>query len=175
MSKRKGATPDPRQSAFGFFMKPSDAPANPENTEARAEDFDLAIRDAVATTLDAAARRNLGTMTREQVAEAMARRLGRRVSKTQLDQWSAPSQEDRRIPVDALWALGQITGDWRVLHVLVEACGFKALTPQEAMCAEFGALAAVRRNIDQRARALTGDMEALVDGLLHRMKERATP
>lgn len=165
MSKRKTSQPDPRQGDFGFFIAPPAATA-----PAPAEDFDRAMRDAVAATLDDASRRNAAPLRREAVAEAMSKLLVRRVSKTQLDQWAAPSQDDRRIPADALRALGQVTGDWRALHVLVEACGFKALTPEEAVCAEFGALHAVRRRIDQRARELTGDMEDLVGGLLGKMK-----
>lgn len=167
MNKRKASQPDPRQGEFGFFIA---QPANATTAPARAEDFARAMRDAVAETLAATARRNIGTLSRDQVAEAMTKALGRRVSKVQLDQWSAPSQEERRIPADALRALGKVTGDWRALHVLVEACGFKALTPEEAVCAEFGALHAVRRRIDQRARELTGDMEDLVGGLLGKMK-----
>ena len=172
MSKRKPAD-DPRQATFGFFM-PS-TPAETGKTEAPAEDFDLAIREAVAETLASAARHPDTVMSRDDVAEAMTTRLGRRVSKAQLDQWSAPSQDDRRIPVDALRALGLVTGDWRALHVLVEGCGFKALTPEEAVCAEFGALAAVRRRIDGRSRELTKGMDDMVGGLLERMKRQVAP
>jgi len=168
MSKRK-PTDDPRQATFGFFMP---TPAETGKPEAQAEDFDLAIREAVAETLTAAARCAQAAMSRDDVAEAMTTRLGRRVSKTQLDQWSAPSQDDRRIPVDALRALGLVTGDWRALHVLVEGCGFKALTPEEAVCAEFGALAAVRRRIDGRSRELTKGMDDMVGGLLGRLKSQ---
>lgn len=173
MSRRKATPADPRQGEFGFFVVPTTAEAAP--AASTAEGFDQAMREAVAETLNAAARRNIGTLSRDQVAEAMTKALGRRVSKVQLDQWSAPSQEDRRIPADALRALGQVTGDWRALHVLVGACGFKALTPQEAVCAEFGALFAVRRRIDQRAKELTGDMEDLVGGLMARMKDQVAP
>lgn len=171
MSRRKTREPDPRQPEFGFFVDTKPAPEAAE-AEATGQDLDQTMREAVAETLNAAARRNAAPLSRDQVAEAMGKELGRRVSKVQLDQWSAPSQEDRRIPADALRALGLVTGDWRALHVLVGACGFKALTPQEAVCAEFGALFAVRRRIDQRARELTGDMEDLVGGLMARMKEQ---
>ncbi|EPY01878.1 hypothetical protein, partial [Magnetospirillum fulvum] len=95
MSKRKGSQPDPRQGEFGFFIA---QPANATTAPALAEDFDRAMRDAVATTLDDAARRPTAPLRREAVAEAMSNLLGRRVSKTQLDQWAAPSQDDRRIP-----------------------------------------------------------------------------
>lgn len=158
--------PDPRQTSFSFFLPP----ASVEPTLVQADDFDHRQRLEIARVLDDVAKRPVEPMDREAVAAAMSSLLGRRVSKAQLDQWSAPSQGDRRIHVDALRALGLATGDWRALHHLVEACGFRALTPQEAVCAEYGALQAVRRHIDQRARALTGDMEGLVSGLMSKMK-----
>ncbi len=165
MSKRKPRPGDDKQGVFGFFIEPT-APEKMAADQAEASSFDRDLREVIATTLDDAAHRSLLPLRRDDVAEAMSKHLGRRVTKTQLDQWAAPSQDDRRIPVDALRALGLVTGDWRALHHLVEACGFKALTPQEAVCAEFGALHAVRRHIDQRARDLAGDRDGLAgDGL----------
>lgn len=173
MSARKPMPGDPRQAAFSFFV-PSEAsfPTN-QPTPITSDDFDATQRARIATTLDQAAHRAVAPMDRDQVAAAMSLILGRRVSKVQLDQWSAPSQADRRIHADALRALCLATGDWRTFHHFVEACGFKALTPQEAVCAEFGALHAVRRHLDAKARSLAGDMEDLVGDLVGKMRREA--
>lgn len=157
---------DTRQISFEFFA-PSPAPESAPDRSALAAPLDRTLRHLVAETLDHA---HASGRDREAVAAAMSARLGRKVSKTQLDQWAAPSQPDRRIPADALGALCAATQDWRALHGFVEACGFRALTPQEAICAEFGALHAVRRHLDQKARAIAGDMEDLVAGLMDKMK-----
>lgn len=172
MSKRKRPV-DPRQQAFVFFMDPAATPESAPTPPPAAAEFDRTMRELVAATLDAAAHSNVAPLKREDVALAMTERLGRRVTKAQLDQWSAPSQEDRRVPSDGLWALGLATGDWRALRFLVEASGFRMLTEQEAVCAEFGALFAVKRHIDARARELTGDMAGLVEGLMGKMKRGA--
>lgn len=170
MSKSR-APKDDRQQAFAFFLSGDAQKA--EVKHPKAGEFDRAVRDQVAQTLEDTARRDVAPQSRDQVAAAMSTLLGRRISKTQLDQWAAPSQDDRRLPVDALWALGRVTGDWRVLHCLVDASGFRALTPEEAVCAEFGALFAVKRHIDSRARELTGDMDGLVAGLIGKMRAQA--
>ncbi|MGE4527980.1 MAG: hypothetical protein AB7D00_06395 [Rhodospirillaceae bacterium] len=173
MSTAKHMAGDPRQAAFSFFAPPA-PPAVPSQASApTADTFDATQRARIAATLDEAARRPVAPMDRDQVAAAMSLILGRRVSKVQLDQWSAPSQADRRIHADALRALCLATSDWRAFHHFVEACGFKALTPQEAVCAEFGALHAVRRHLDAKAKSLAGDMEGLVDDLVGKMRREA--
>lgn len=173
MSARKHMAGDPRQETFSFFVPQQTSPIAVHPTATTPDDFDATQRARIAATLDQAARRPVAPMDRDQVAASMSLILGRRVSKVQLDQWSAPSQADRRIHADALRALCIVTGDWRAFHHFVEACGFKALTPQEAVCAEFGALHAVRRHLDAKARSLAGDMEGLVDDLVGKMRREA--
>jgi hypothetical protein len=173
MSTPKHMAGDPRQTAFNFFAPATELTTRNRADTPAADDFDNTQRLRIAATLDEAARRPVAPMDRERVAAAMSLILGRRVSKVQLDQWSAPSQADRRIHADALRALCLATGDWRAFHHFVEACGFRALTPQEAVCAEFGALHAVRRHLDAKARSLAGDMEGLVDGLVDKMRREA--
>lgn len=175
MSARKLRAGDSRQTSFNFFISSAQPVAADSSNQPvlPSTDIDLTLRAQVSATLDEAAHRQVIPMDREQVAAAMSRTLGRRVSKAQLDQWSAPSQGDRRIHADALRALGLVTGDWRALHHLVEACGFRALTPKEALCAEFGAVHAVRRHLEQRARELAGGMEEMVPELVGKMRGEA--
>lgn len=174
MSVRSPVGGDPRQAAFNFFLPSQNEkplPTTPAKTTP--DDFDQTMRGLIGSTLDECGRRAVAPMDRERVAALISAHLGRRVSKTQLDQWSAPSQGDRRIHADALRALCLVTGDWRTFHFFVGSCGFKALTPKEAVCAEFGALHAVRRHLDHQARALAGPMEDMVGELVGLMRREA--
>lgn len=76
---------------------------------------------------------------RIEVAARMSRRLGREITKGNIDQWVAMSTPDRRIHADALKAMCEVIGNWQPLEVLVESCGFKLLSPEEAKAAEYGA------------------------------------
>ena len=65
-------------------------------------ELDAGIRQAVNSLLDRCVGKGL---SRERVADRLAERLSRPITKAQLDQWVAPSQADRRIPVDVWIAL----------------------------------------------------------------------
>ncbi|KIP17804.1 hypothetical protein KY49_3323 [Burkholderia sp. MSHR3999] len=101
----------------------------------------------------------------------MSELLNRTISKTQLDQWAAPSQTDRRVPVDALMALMMACDDYGPLELLAHHVGRKVLTTDEALCAEFGAMAVLDRHIRAKQKAIEGQMdEKLLGQVMSRIK-----
>lgn len=130
--------------------------------------IDAAIRRTLAIVMDGAVSKGL---SRERIAESMAELLARAVSKAQLDQWAAPSQADRRVPVDAFLALMIVCDDYAPLEWMAHYVGRKVLTSDEALCAEFGAMAVLDRHIKAKQRAIEGQMdEKLLGQLMHRIK-----
>lgn len=130
--------------------------------------LDAGIRQALVVVLDGAFGRGL---SRERVAEMMSAGLSRNVSKAHLDLWTAPSQADRRIPVDALMALMAACADYSPLEWMAHHVGRKVLTADEALCAEFGAMAVLDRHIKAKQKAIEGQMdEKLFGQLMNRMK-----
>ena len=93
------------------------------------------------------------------MAAAMSAILNREVTKTALDEWTAMSKVTRRIHADALMALCQATRDWRAMHYFVRACGFVALEPDMAVCAEFGAQTAIIEHLQKGQKKLKADLE----------------
>ncbi|WP_156952599.1 hypothetical protein [Microvirgula aerodenitrificans] len=130
--------------------------------------WDAGIRQSLVAVLDVAFSRG---QSRERVADRMSDVLGRSVNKSHLDLWTAPSQSDRRIPVDALMALMTVCDDCSPLEWMAHHFGRKVLTADEALCADFGAMAVLDRHIRAKQKAIEGQMdEKLFGQLMHRMK-----
>lgn len=122
-------------------------------------EFEFRFRQALKVSIEDAGRRNDKPLDREAIAAEMTRILGRDITKTKIDQWTALSCIQHRIHVDALKALCDAIGDFRPFHVFVEACGFKALSPTEAKCAEYGAMMLAKKALDQDMKTTVGSID----------------
>lgn len=111
-------------------------------------DFEMRLRMSIKDVLDKCSKREIDPLDRIDVAARMTRILGRDITKTHIDQWTALSAITRRIHADSLKALCEVTNDYTPLHVFVESCGFKALHPEEAKAAEYGSKMLLKRIID---------------------------
>lgn len=130
--------------------------------------FDAGIRQMLVIALEEAFKRG---MSRDLVAEQMAVILGRKVNRAHLDLWTAPSAETRRIPVDALMALMQACNEFSPLDWMAQQYQRKVLTADEALCAEFGAMAVLDRHIKARSKMIESQMdEKLFGHLMEKMK-----
>lgn len=130
--------------------------------------LDAGIRQALLRVLNSAFDRQL---SRERVADRMSKILGRSISKTHLDLWTAPSQADRRIPADALMALMMVCDDVWPLEWQAHHFDRKLLTADEALCAEFGAMAVLDRHIKAKQKHIEGQMdEKLFGHLMNKIK-----
>ncbi|HZZ06873.1 hypothetical protein [Paraburkholderia sp.] len=131
-------------------------------------ELDAGIRQAVNGLLERCVAKGL---SRERVADRLTESLARPVSKAHLDQWVAPSQADRRIPVDVWIALMKISEDFVPLEWMAMHMGRRVLTVDEALCAELGAMAVIDRHLKARSRAIEGQMdEKLLSQLMNRIK-----
>lgn len=160
----------PGQLALNFDVF---AVATPDGVVAAvgANPLDAKIRSALAALMDRAAEKGL---SRDRLADHLCDELGRSVTKAQLDQWAAPSQADRRIPVDVWIALMSVCDDVAPLEGMAMHLNRRVLTVDEALCAELGAMSVLDRHIKAKSRAIEGQMdEKLLGQLLHRIKRNA--
>ena len=133
--------------------------------------IDAGLRKSISCSLDQAFKNGI---SRDRVADLMTDALGRTITKTMLDQWAAPSQTEKRIPADALMALIKVCSSLTILEWM--ACYFnrRLLTEEEALCAEYGAMAVLDRHITAKQRHIRNQMdETLLDSVMQRMNQRA--
>ena len=137
-------------------------------------DFEMKLRSTLKECLDVASKRENDPLDRIEVAARMSRRLGREITKGNIDQWVAMSTPDRRIHADALKAMCEVIANWQPLEVLVESCGFKLLSPEEAKAAEYGAAMMMKEMIDGDVKRLKSSINTakLQSDLHKRMKEK---
>ncbi|PFH20816.1 hypothetical protein [Burkholderia sp. JKS000303] len=173
MTKRRQSSrtaPSSDQLALNFDVFAVETPAGVVAVKGE-NALDAGIRQSLVATLDAAFGKGL---SRERVADGMAAILARPVSKAHLDLWVAPSQADRRIPVDAFMALMVVCHDCAPLDWMAAHFTRKVLTADEALCAEFGAMAVLDRHIRAKQKAIEGQMDEKLFGQLMTKMKRST-
>ena len=90
-----------------------------------------AVNEAFRIALDASG------LSREYVAGELSRLTGDQVSIHHINNWTAESKDDRRIPLEYAAALTVILGDARILAAACPA-GYLVLPPDEAAVYELG-------------------------------------
>lgn len=149
---------NPNQSELTFF----EVPASPR-TDAGSMDMALAVRESLTDLLGAA---TLQGCDRHEVAARISRLSNHEISKHMLDRYTAPSADGWRFPLEALPAVTQATGDYRLLELVAKACGCKLYRGEEALLAEIGALTLQERNVKAR---LTDLRKNVPDNVLDRL------
>lgn len=167
---RKRRNPD--QMTFNFTATAEPLPLE-GGDQVTLSPFERRFRQVLRQVFDDAGKRVEQPLDRGEIATRMTAKLGRDISKASLDQWTAPSTLDRRMHVDALKAVVEVTGDTRLLHCFAEACGFKLLTPEEAACAEYGARVLFQKMMRDDIRDVLQGVDAskLKQQLMGRLKE----
>lgn len=151
---------------FALGQTAPDTPAEGEKT------LDGDIRQMVNGILERCLDKGL---SRERVADRLTESLARPIAKSHLDQWAAPSQADRRIPVDVWMALMHIAQDFSPLEWMAMNFDRRVLTAEEAMLAEFGAMAVLDRHIRSKQRTIEGLMdEKLLSQIMARIQAKST-
>ena len=148
MARSKKSKTDQNQMMLDLFKDFVQTLSLEGGSQDNLSDFEFRFRQSLKALLDGAAKRNENPMDRFEIAAQMSRLLGREITKSHLDQWAAMSTVQRRIHVDALKALSEVTGDWSSLKLFAESCGFRLMTPEEAVCAEYGAKMLLKKMID---------------------------
>lgn len=142
MKRRSKTISDPNQPSF------FDQPVAP----ILGADFGGQIRELLTETMTAA-KINHG-IDRYDIAMQMSRLLNRDISKNMLDRYSAPSADEWRFPMEALPALVQVTDDARLLTLVNDACGYKAMPNEAAALAELVTLELQERRIKEQKERL---------------------
>ncbi|MDX2094334.1 MAG: hypothetical protein SFW64_00080 [Alphaproteobacteria bacterium] len=171
MPRKKSGAAAKNQLTFSFEVSVDDVFTLEGGSPAGLSDFDFHLRNTLKELLDDAARRPVNPLDREEIAARMTDKLGRRITKTHLDEWTAKATINRRIHVDALRGLCEVTGDMRPIHYFVESCGLRALTPDLARCAEWGASEVIRRNLANKQKSLGIELEnpTVINALTNRL------
>ena len=97
-----------------FAYQPPPVVNTYDEVKVRAASFKNRIAKTVFTTL-----KECG-MTREKIAKGMTEYLGEEVTKNMLDAYASQGLEEYSISVHRLLALVHVTGDMRILQVMVE-------------------------------------------------------
>lgn len=111
-------------------------------------DLSLAVRTALVQAIKPC------PLSRYEIAGRLSALLGRDISKTMLDKWTAESAEEHRIPAEVVVALCVVTDCTKPLEVLTSALGVRLVQPEEAEALELG------RKLKQKA-ALDAEIKAL--------------
>ncbi len=92
-------------------------------------------------------------LSREYVAGELSRLTGDQVSIHHINNWTAESKDDRRIPLEYAAALTVILGDARILAAACPA-GYLVLPPDEAAVYELGRVVVDERRRSRKKREL---------------------
>lgn len=104
--------------------------------------------------------------SRYEIAAQVSELVGRDISKSTLDAWTAESKEDHRLPADVVPALCFVLHDFSLLRLLGKTCGCNVLEYDEAIYAEIA-------KKERLIRELMSDKERLqVAALRYKPKER---
>ena len=168
MSRKKKQSGD--QMMFQFSVSKADLMSLEGGSQEQLSEFEFRFRQVLKETLDRVASRAADPLDRIEVAARMSRLLGREITKSNIDQWTAMATVQRRMHVDSLKAFCEVTGDMRPLTFLVESCGMKALSPDMAVCAEYGAKLLFKKGLENKIKeTLDGvDEQALFQRLVKR-------
>jgi len=77
-------------------------------------------------------------LSREIIADELSRLTGHDISVHQINNWAAPSKEDRPTPLHFLAALTKITGNAALAEAALDGTGYKLLTPDQVVFYEIG-------------------------------------
>lgn len=167
--KKSGSSKD--QLTFSFTVSADDMFELKGGSSSALSEFDFRLRQSMKQCLEDAAKRTHEPLSRQQVAERMAALLGRDIKKSHLDEWTAMATISRRIHVDSLRALCEVTGDWGPIYCFVESCGLRALTPDLARCAEYGAAEVIKKSLANKQKNLGNELEqpAVINALAERL------
>ena len=132
--------------------------ANSTLTQQRAQlDLPISGNGILNGTLDCAAFRvaimiRRGKYSRDELCELISRRLGRAISVSQLNAWTAPTNANR-LPADILVAICDIYSDWSPLDELLAPVGRCVAGRIDRAYAEIGRVAHERQLLDERESA----------------------
>lgn len=151
MSKSKKRLDHPGQ--LNIFDLISDLSEKQRNLSACNEppgglNIDAAVREMVSDGLKKT------TLSRYQVAAAMSRLLGREITKSQIDSWSAESKQSHRLSVVYLPAFIEATGDKEILRLICDKAGGYFIEGDDALKLELGKIQEEKKDLQKKERTI---------------------
>ncbi|WP_285908107.1 hypothetical protein [Pseudodesulfovibrio pelocollis] len=99
-------------------------------------------------------------LSRETVADELTRLTGEAVSVHAVNNWAAPGKGDRRIPLELLAALTEVTGDPGIARAALAPAGLTVLTAEQTPLFELGRITAEDRERAKRRKELWEKIKA---------------
>jgi len=93
-------------------------------------------------------------LSREIIAEELSRLTGHDISVHQLNNWAAPSKDDRPTPLHMLAAITEITGSPALAEAALQGTGYRLLSPEEVVYYELGIMEAEKRDQTKKRKEL---------------------
>jgi len=120
--------------------------------------LDAAVKELITEAL------KRSPLSRYQIAAEMSRKLGREVTKAQIDAWSAESKENHGIKVFVLNAFMEATGDKTILHLLCETAGGRFAEGREALYTELGRIDQKEKELSEKKKLIKATLQTLDGG-----------
>jgi len=102
-------------------------------------------------------------LSRYEVAAEMSRLIGREITKSQIDSWSAESKENHRFPLAYLNAFCEATGDKSIVRLIAEKAGGFFIEGEDALYTELGRIEKLKKELQ--------DKERLIKQMLEKMRK----
>jgi hypothetical protein len=101
-------------------------------------------------------------LSRPQIADLVSIDVGRRVTKANIDAWTAASKPEHRIPADVVVSICRITGSHKAIEVLAGSVGAVLVsTPEDKAALAYGRNQTAKRQLLREER----EIEAALDKL----------
>lgn len=100
-------------------------------------------------------------LSRYEVAAEMSKLLGREITKSQIDSWSAESKENHRFPLAYLNAFCESTEDKTIIRLIAERAGGYFIEGEDALYTELGKLEQMKRDILEKEKLLKQMLEKI--------------
>jgi len=100
-------------------------------------------------------------LSRYEVAAEMSRLIGREITKSQIDSWSAESKENHRFPLAYLNAFCEATGDKSIVRLIAEKAGGFFIEGEDALYTELGRIEKLKKELQDKERLIKQMLEKM--------------
>jgi hypothetical protein len=100
-------------------------------------------------------------LSRYEVAAEMSKLLGREITKSQIDSWSAESKEHHRFPLAYLNAFMEATGDKTIVRLISEKAAGYFIEGEDALYTELGKIERQENDLAKRKDLIKKTLEEI--------------
>ncbi len=157
MSKLKQNTDSNQLNIFDLIQRVSDKQKSIIQKEQipGTLNIDLTLREMISQSL------KRSKLSRYDVVAEMSNLLGKEITKTTLDTFSAESKGNHRFPVTYLNALMEATGDKSILRLICEKAGGFFIEGEDALTLELGKIHEQKRELQKKEKTIKDFLASL--------------